>query len=415
MTINIRYLIWYIAGLVTICVFVLFSGKLESYRTYHGDETYWIRGGQWTFQKMFVEKIYSSELWVEEYRRHFGSFGPATPNAAKLMIGAALYLHGHTTVPLPITWNWSESFQENIKKGNAVPVAELVVARQVIVLVTALAAGFLFIIGFHLPTANHQYSWITALLVVGIFLSHDLVGVLGKQAMLDMPIVLFSMIAIYAIWRGATTTSTTTSDTLKWGIISGLCGGIAISVKLNAGLLLISLLAIGLINIYYSRSQQSMFLLLPIVLIPPVVFFLLNPQLWSDISAGIRMMIEHSNIIAARRDRFTEAALWTIGDKVGAFQNRVFGDSFNGILFLIGFYLLLKHWRQTYPLIVYGVITMAGIIVWTPLNWDRYYLPAVPFYAISFGYLVGKVLEATSILTAREDLFLKIQSDRIDK
>jgi len=96
--------------------------------------------------------------------------------------------------------------------------------------------------------------------------------------------------------------------------------------------------------------------------------------------------------------------LWTIGDKVGAFQNAVFGNPFNGILFLIGFYLLLRNWRQTYPFSVYGVITMAGVIVWTPLNWDRYYLPAVPFYAISVGYLVGKVLESTSILTAREDV-----------
>jgi 4-amino-4-deoxy-L-arabinose transferase-like glycosyltransferase len=261
----------------------------------------------------------------------------------------------------------------------------------------------MFIIGFHLPMSQRQYSWLTALLISGAFLSHPYVGRLGKQAMIDMPMVLFSIIAIYAIWRG-TNPTLTTLDALRWGIISGLSGGMAISTKLNAILLLISCLLVGLINVYYSRSKQSVFLLLPVLFLLALVFFLLNPQLWSDIGAGIRMMIEHSNLIAERRDRFKEAALWTIGDKVGAFQNAVFGNPFNGILFLIGFYLLLKNLRQTYPLIVYGVINMVGIIVWTPLNWDRYYLPAVPFYAISFGYPVGKVLESTSILTAREDV-----------
>ncbi len=57
MKVNVQYLVWYVAGLVSICVFFLFSGNLKTYRTYHGDETYWIRSGQWTFQKMFVEKI----------------------------------------------------------------------------------------------------------------------------------------------------------------------------------------------------------------------------------------------------------------------------------------------------------------------------------------------------------------------
>jgi len=320
-----------------------------------------------------------------------------------LIIGGALHLFGYTTIPLPITWDWNESFEENIKKGNAIPVAELIVARQAIVLVTAMTAGFLFIIGFHLPMSQRQYSWITALLITGVFLSHPYVARLGKQAMIDMPMILFSIIAIYAIWRG-TNPTLTTLDALRWGIISGLSSGIAISTKLNAILLLISCLLVGLINVYYSRSKPSVLLLLPILFFPAPVFFLLNPQTWSDIGAGIQMMIEHSNIIVARRERFPEAALWTIGDKVGAFQNAVFGNPFNGILFLIGFYLLLRNWRQTYPFSVYGVITMAGVIVWTPLNWDRYYLPAVPFYAISVGYLVGKVLESTSILTAREDV-----------
>jgi len=109
MKVNVQYLVWYIAGLVSICVFVLFSGKLETYRTYHGDETYWIRSGQWTFQKMFVEKNYSSELWSKEYGRHFGLFGTRTPNVAKLIIGGVLHLFGYTTIPLPITWDWNDS------------------------------------------------------------------------------------------------------------------------------------------------------------------------------------------------------------------------------------------------------------------------------------------------------------------
>jgi hypothetical protein len=105
-------------------------------------------------------------------------------------------------------------------------------------------------------------------------------------------------------------------------------------------------------------------------------------------------MLEHSQIIASRRSSRPDVALWTINDALRAFQARVFGDYFHLALWITGCLLMKANLKQNYPFVVYGFIVMAGVIAWTPLNWDRFYLPAVPFYAIVLGYTLGSIFES---------------------
>ncbi|MEJ5346692.1 MAG: phospholipid carrier-dependent glycosyltransferase [Chloroflexus sp.] len=379
---------WLVTGMVVLLVLILFSGSLDSYRVYHPDETFWIRSGQWTFQKMFIERDFSSIQWTKTYTELFSHFGPRNPNLVKIIIGASLYWQGFTDIP-KVSWDWSLSTQANIDAGNAVPRPELSAGRYPIVLLTALTAGILFLIGF---CFSETFGWIYGLFIVGFFLSHPLVEVLGKLAMLDIPAIFFSLVSVYCAWRGIHYRSG--REAFIFGIGSGLSSGLAVSAKLNAGLVIISILIIGITNLYLRRTRNDILFILPNLILPVLIFLVVNPQIWHDLLTGIRVMLEHSQIIAARRSSRPNEALWTINDALRAFQARVFGDYFHLALWITGCLLMKANLKQNYPFVVYGFIVMAGVIAWTPLNWDRFYLPAVPFYAIVLGYTLGSFFES---------------------
>ncbi len=93
-----------------------------------------------------------------------------------------------------LKWNFKQSYDWNIKAGNAAPPNELTVARFVVILITSLTVASLFTFTSSLP----NWSMLGSLFVCITFLSHPLVMVLGRQVMLDMPAILFSVMAISA-------------------------------------------------------------------------------------------------------------------------------------------------------------------------------------------------------------------------
>lgn len=138
------------------------------------------------------------------------------------------------------------------------------------------------------------------------------------------------------------------------------------------------------------------------MLLPPIIFLALNPQLWPDIGEGIRVMLEFGKSIAARRERFPDVALWTVADRLQAFYIRVFGKPLELLLFSFGVIILVKNRRTLWPILVWGSLSFFAVLYWTPLNWNRYYLPAVPFYAFAIGYLFAKMISFESDPFQRE-------------
>jgi hypothetical protein len=126
------------------------------------------------------------------------------------------------------------------------------------------------------------------------------------------------------------------------------------------------------------------------------VFLLLNPQLWPDIVGGIKTMIDFGRSIAERRSRFPGDALWTVTDRFVAFYKRVPERPLDFLLFVFGVIILAKNWRTMWPFLLWGGVEIFAVIWWTPLNWNRYYLPAVPFHAFSVGYVLGYLADKIS-------------------
>lgn len=173
--------------------------------------------------------------------------------------------------------------------------------------------------------------------------------------------------------------------------LTALCSGLAVSTKLNAGLIPITIIIIGIINALIHRNSKVYLFLVINAIIPPFIFWALNPQLWPDVVKGIRAMWSFNLSLADRRTVFTRDALWTISDQLFAYYQRIPQNLFNLSLFAFGLALMIKDAKTTWPMLIYGLVSSLGVIIWTPLNWDRYYLPGVPFYALAIGVLIANI------------------------
>lgn len=375
--------IFLLASIISFSIIILATPNLSSYSFYHLDEGFWIESSKYTFQKMFIERDFSKEQWWTQQLR---SFGAVNPNLGKLIFGTALYVNGYREFRGLPKWDFKQSNDWNIKAGNAAPPNELTVARFVVILITSLTVASLFTFTSSLPNR----SMLGSLFVCITFLSHPLVMVLGRQVMLDMPAILFSVIAISAAHISVFQNSY--KNIIIWSTVAAVFSGLAVSVKLNAALITITVLLIIITKLVHSREGKYIFPLITNLVIPPILFFALNPQLWSIPVAGVNAMLAFGQSIADRRDVFTRDALWTISDRLIAFYQRIFGTPLNISLFVLGIALMFKDIKTMYPLLIYGLTSSLGVILWTPLNWDRYYLPFVPFFAIVIGFLISKAI-----------------------
>lgn len=379
----IRDRIHWLIFVAIVCVTLVVYGRgLSSYSLYHGDEGRWIETSKWTFNKFLVERDYSASEWRSS---QLGSYGKTTPNAGKLLIGTALYLSGFREFRGLPDWDWTESSQWNITNGNPAPVDELRVARRLIVLTTALTAGLLFAgVSLLVPRWQGKIGGILASLV---FLAHPRVHTLGRQVMLDMPALAFSLAAILCSWRAVEKSSSSNVRRGIWGVSAGIFSGLALSSKLNAGIVFITVLGVATVALVLDSRRWTRIFYAAVALLPPIIFLSLDPQLWPDIKGGIEAMFELGRSIAGRRYLFPDVALWTVGDRLAAFYSGIFGGVLQLLLFAIAVVSLLRNWATTWPFATWGLLAISAVLWWTPLNWDRYYLPVVPFYALAIGYL----------------------------
>lgn len=370
------------AIVIGIISFAIFSRDLSSYSFYHGDEGFWIETGKWTVQKIFIERDFSKEQW---WTKELRSFGAVNPNFGKLIIGGSLCLNQYCHFSGLPKWDFSQPNAWNIKEGHAAPSDELAIARSAIVLTTALSATVLFT----MTVITARWSLLAGIFACIAFLSHSLVFTLGRQAMLDMPAIFFSLLAIGIAYKSLI--SETGKYTIIWFFLTALCSGLAVSTKLNAGLIPITIIIIGIINALIRRNSKAYLFLVINAIIPPFIFWALNPQLWPDVVNGIKAMWAFNLSLADRRTVFTRDALWTISDQLFAYYQRIPQNLFNLSLFALGLALMIKDAKTTWPMLIYGLVSSLGVIIWTPLNWDRYYLPGVPFYALAIGVLIANI------------------------
>jgi 4-amino-4-deoxy-L-arabinose transferase-like glycosyltransferase len=374
-----------IAFIVSLLVFLV---NLAAVDNYHRDEQAWSAVSAWAFRAV-LERDFGSPGWSERY----WTFGSSNPNVGKYLIGLSLWLNGHRDAVSEVKlarWEKGRTVGWHQRRG-LVPDAGTLYATR---LPSAVAAAGAAALACALASlATNPNSALAGGLAAALFVAHPLAGMMGRRAMLDMPAASLGTLAVALALLAGLALGRSRGRALALAAGSALVAGLAVSTKMNALLAWAAALAVwGLAAAFHVRDRRALAAwlggLLLLAVVPPAVFVATNPHLWRDTAAGVREMLELSDVVAGYRRNNPAAALTSPGQKVEAFLGFAFPHAVLGLVALLGIGFTLRDlWRGRGQFVAasrlaWAAMTCAGVALWSPLAWARYYLPAVPAVAV---------------------------------
>jgi len=360
---------------------------------FHGDESQWI-GSSTVFEEFFTAK-FDSPLWDESY------WTLTQPPVARYVIGMGRRIGGHGWADVQAHAHVDAMSSDSLLWWSRLPMPLLGVVS--------------FVIGFVLiQKAAGQlagYVWIL-LSIISTFFMRNLRRAMGEAVLLVC--VAFATLSIYKILALLKTgKSARFWKIFIWFGILGIIAGVAGASKLNglavvlAGVVLAVIVAIKLGGSFFSRLFFGASAILTVILLSSLTFVGLNPYLWPDPASRTWKMYEHRlDEIDYQRQLFPDQSLDGLGERIKVIPERVFQTytalDFKGsfiinlVFFVAGlWYLVRKSWRSFSKGVIDPVSTavvLVGLVViapslFTPLDWDRYYL--FPVFFTTFFIAIG--------------------------
>lgn len=390
------------------CESILLIG-LPSLKYFHRDEVNWIRISIYSFRTFFIERDFLDEGWSK-----YGLFGSRNPQVGKFIIGASLWLHGYRDFEGLVRWERykHENLKRLIEQGIAPSSEELYAARVPIAILAAGTASLVFVLAaFAQRAALGANGLLSGILASLSFILHPLIQSSGRRAMLDIPAIFFSTLAMtLAVVSGLAFVRGLVKRSLLLGLGTAVAVGLAISTKMNALLiwLVVLLGAVGIApRCSESHNRVSIRLLLVHAAlqlgVPAAVFVLSNPFVYRNPVNGTRYLLALSSIATSKRQNHPTQALYTITEKLGSFADLGFGpiEQFFGRgnvdILLVGMgivatgYVLLKGQQDrgtaliASMLLLWTTVIGVGVALWSPLAWKRYYVPWTPIASVWEG------------------------------
>lgn len=408
----------------SICLTILLFG-LGTYQFFHTDEANWSRVSIFSFQKYFIERDWNDPGWLKS----FGAYGKENPQVGKYIMGLSLWLHGYRTFEGFRAWNHGEGLQWNIEAGNAPSTDKLFAARLPIALLSAATAALIYLLITQTLEILGYTNWpvFAGLIGSGLFMLHPAIWQAAHRAKLDMPAAFFSVLAIYlsilSVWA---IVEKQFRKAIAYSLLGAVVSGLAIATKLNAVYLLLFAPTLSVLT-FIRLKQFSRRTLIPIfsaqLILPWIIFILVNPSLQQSPLAGIRDMILFGQSIAERASRnYSEDAIPLLSQKWASFVEQSSGSLGNLhnmlgyldlLLVIVGTILLItiawKSWAlhplqalMSVALLLWALFTGVMVFVSTPMAWNRYYIPwLVPALLIEGITLTWLMMSAAQYLSQK--------------
>jgi len=168
--------------------------SLPSMKFFHQDEKNWSEAGKFAFKTFFVERDFIDSDW----KAPMGTFGRQNPQIGKYIIGASLWIHGYREFDGVVKWNPKNNLQWHIEQGGYVPSPEeLYAARLPIAFLAAGATSLIFLLASLAEQFIHGKSgWVAGSVAAVAFLAHPVIWSSSHRAMIDLPAIFFSVLAI---------------------------------------------------------------------------------------------------------------------------------------------------------------------------------------------------------------------------
>jgi len=388
-----------LGSIVTIAlVSILVPGIADTESRYHVDESYWVSVSVQAFRTAFIERDLDHPFWFDYASLHILRH----PQISKYIIGAGAYLAGYHDVPM-LLYNFRQDLAWNKAHGRVLPPEIIGAARLSVALTGALCGAFLYWLGVQVAGP------VTGILAVVLFIATPAVWNLARLAMLDIPALMFGLLALNLGIRAVTALRTGSANAGAWIAACGAACGAAVGAKLNALLIPgICVLAIGLTGVAHQHQSDRYTLISGVVsllLWTWVVFFLSNPGLYSHPVAGIQHMLDMSRIVASGEF----APLPTLASRISAVWTTLGDGGYIGsgglpgsrLWLIIGAISLTRALLQRQPgahlsalsvIALWGGVSFVGITLWISQNADRYYLPLAPIVALLQAYGIIEII-----------------------
>jgi 4-amino-4-deoxy-L-arabinose transferase-like glycosyltransferase len=399
------------AYLLLLAVYILAGTVLAPF---HGDEStliYMSRDYAYQFLQGDVERVRYHEPPLNATEQELRLLNGTLP---KYLMGFAWHMGGFSVDDLNEQWDWGADWNYNQSTGHAPSEALLQVTRVPSGLLLALGAVFMFAIGRSVGgrpvayLASLYYALSPALLLN------------GRRAMMEGSLTAFSLLVVLAaLWL--------LRERRWWqALLLGAAAGLALASKHSGAFTLVAVFGAcavyPLLEWFGTKARPRLIIYLQLVLAGLValgVFYALNPAWWGDPLARLDEVLHlRTTLLAGQTAAF--GGYMSLGDALGGFFRQVFvglpqyyevanwaqfiaepiaryensvwrGVSLGGsiiggmvllVLMLIGFSALVRN-KMTSGAVrwlvgAWALAMFASTALLTPLEWQRYYLPAYP-------------------------------------
>jgi 4-amino-4-deoxy-L-arabinose transferase-like glycosyltransferase len=379
-----------------------YCGGLRS-APYNPDESQWIATSS-DFEA-YVSGDFSSPVWNESYWTN------TQPPLPRYLIGLGRRMGGLGVADLNNPWDWQKNYQTNIAAGNMPSQALLWWSRLPMEILGAAAifTGFILLKRFTGRLAG--YIWV-GLCLLSAYLPETLGRAMGEAPLLAC--IAGSLLIAYQLLQVSDNRALKKPDKLYiYFLLLGISIGLAESSKLN-GLSAIAaafmlVLIIGA-RMKQTRTMKIRFGLISILIVSissQLTFIILNPYLWKDPLITTKTMF-YNRVFEMRgqMNSYTDARIQGFDQHIKVGTMRIFQSYssvhldgvlwINLILFLIGLTFLIvktvQYLKYLHPNPASAAILVVGAAtslpsLFTPLDWDRYYL--LPVYFSTLAITVG--------------------------
>lgn len=339
--------------------------------------------------------------WAQGVQRT--TFGYMNPCLPKLLWGAVLHARGFREAS-PLAFQTFNRAQPNAGKAaqQALLPAEGT-ARAVVVSASVASAVLLFFVARGL--ARGLAGWCAATLAYGSWFATPLVQNTAGYLRTDhfmLPMCLAGLLLALARPK----------VTWGWGAALGLLCGLAVSSKLNGGLLCLATAAWALLALARDRTRARHVLgsVALAAAVSWIVFVALNPRLWDGALDGVRdILARWDKLLVYFQDelapRTNVAVARTLPERAALFARAlprsVPGGGVGVALAALGAVVLgVRSCRgsevdRARAAAVFVAVFIAGTLAWLPIDWERFYLTATPalilLAVLPFGALVERL------------------------
>ena len=406
-------------GLICFVLSVPFLRRLES-QTFHGDENYWLKSSKY-FKLFFIDRDFSNKEWTERMAYE-------EPPVGGYIIGLALSVFGYGDKIQALgdmnRWVFLEDYDWNVAQGALPPEEILYVARLAIAILGSLTCLMIYWIG-------KSIFGVRAGLIAALLLAYNpLMLSYGRRAMTDVPLLFFlTANVVLMIFFYQSLLKKKILQTFVFSALTGVNIALAAGTKLSGVLAAIIFVSFCMLIVFIKagqpklqqdiiRSSKEIKITLISLLIAGViaifVFVVINPYLYHQPLKGMIYLVKYRIQLLQEQPGLYGIALTSLSQKF-SFVMRIpllpgnqviLGNIFKSpvaiCLFLLASAMLLygevkyilKNYRASLRSIIFIwiAVTFFGIIVWIPIDWDRYCLPLVPCVAMMIGYGIDKII-----------------------